>query len=145
MDSLQFLAALRGGSGVPAYPAGVPTVEAIYAAGCWLLSRDRPADAAKVFRVMLHAAPQDERPWLGLGECHERIGQHRIALELYGTGSTLAAASVRCHIARARSLRLLDRDDEAEAAMEMAEQVAAERDDEELIALVLREKGRKAS
>jgi tetratricopeptide (TPR) repeat protein len=145
MDSVQFLAELRGSEGVPAYPPGVPTVEAIYAAGHWLLSRERFADAAKVFRVMLHAAPADERSWLALGECHERIGQHRIALELYGTGAVLAGAAVRCHLARARALRVLDRDDEADAAMEKAEQVAAERDDEELITLVLREKGRRAA
>jgi tetratricopeptide (TPR) repeat protein len=144
MDSPEFLAALRG-VGVPAYPPGVPTKEAIYAAGHWLLSEERFADAAKVFRVMLSADPKDERGWLALGECHERIGQPRIALELYGTGSVLAVAAVRCHLARARALRLLDRDDEADAALETAAEMAAERDDDELVALVAREMGRMAS
>jgi tetratricopeptide (TPR) repeat protein len=144
MDALGFLAAIRG-QGVPAYPPGVPKKEAIYAAGHLLLSQERYADAAKVFRAMLAEDPKDERGWLALGECHERIGQNRIALELYGTGSVLAEASVRCHLARARALRLLDRDTEADDAMETADRVANERDDEDLSALVTREKGRKAS
>jgi hypothetical protein len=138
MDPAQFLASMRA----PAASTGaVPTVEAIYATGHWLLDRERFADAAKVFRVMLHAAPRDERGWLALGQCHEHIGQPRIALELYGTGSVLAAPSARCQLARARALRALDHDDEADQAIEAAEHAATLRDDEELVALVACEKG----
>jgi len=144
MDTVQFLAELRGND-VPAYPLGMSKVEALYAAGHWLLSQERFVDAAKIFRMMLRLAPSDERSWLALGTCHERIGQHRIALELYGTGSVLGVAAVRCHLARARTLRVLDRDDEADAAMDRAEQLAAESDDDELVTLVLREKGRRAA
>ena len=144
MDTVEFLAAMRGADALVS-SSGVPTVEAIYAVGHWLLARERTEDAAKVFRVMLHADPKDERGWLALGECHERHGQPRIALELYGTGSVLAVAAVRCHLARARALRLLDRDDEADLAMETAEELAIERDDEELLALVMTEKGRIAA
>jgi tetratricopeptide (TPR) repeat protein len=128
-----------------AAPSETHAVEAIYATGHWLLSKERHGDAAKVFRVMLHAAPTDERAWLALGECHERIGQHRIALELYGTGSVLAATAVRCHVARARVLHLLERDVEAEAALETAEKLAAARDDESLVTLVAGERERLAS
>lgn len=126
-------------------PAETQAVEAIYATGHWLLTRERPVDAARVFRVMLHAAPADERGWLALGECHERIGQHRIALELYGTGSVLAASAVRCHIARARILYLLERDAEGDAALEAAEQLAIAREDDELLVLVARERARLGS
>ena len=137
MEAAQLMASLR----VPVSTKGVPTVEAIYAAGHWLLEEQRLADAAKVFRVMLHAAPHDERAWLALGECHERRDQLRIALELYGAGSALSAPSVRCQLARARVLRALDRDDEADQAFEAAAQAAFDRDDDELVALVARASG----
>jgi hypothetical protein len=120
------------------------TIEAMYAAAYWLLSLERVADAAQVFRVMLTAAPRDERAWLGLGECHERISQPLIALELYGAGSVIAgdaqARSVRCFLARARVLAKIGRDPEGafDAADEAAEQVA----DDDLIALVRRERQR---
>ena len=122
MELAQFTAEMRP----PGQAIAVPTVEAIYATGHWLLERDRSEDAAKVFRVMLHAAPGDERGWLGLGECHERIGQLRIALELYGAGSVAAGPSPRCHLARVRTLRALD------AAARDAERLG----DSELVALV---------
>lgn len=140
MDATEFLASTATTTRGPS--ATVPTVEAIYATGFELLSRERYADAAKVFRVMLHADPRDERGWLALGECHERIGQQHLALQLYGTGSILGVAAVRCHLARARVLRGLDRDDEANAAIATAEMHAAEREDESLLRLVMLEKGR---
>jgi tetratricopeptide (TPR) repeat protein len=121
-------------------PTVPPTVEAIYAAAHWLLEQELTDKAAKVFRVMLHAAPGDERGWLGLGQCHERIGQHRIALELYGAGSVAAAPSPRCEIARGRALRTLERDDEALDAFERAMVLADARDDEELFAMARAEK-----
>jgi tetratricopeptide (TPR) repeat protein len=119
----------------------VPTAEAIYATGFWLFERERWEDAAKVFRVMLHAAPRDERGWLALGECHERHGQPEIALELYSAGMSVAAPpSARCTLARARLLREMGHDDDADAAFEQAATLAV--DDEQLSALVAAEKGR---
>jgi Flp pilus assembly protein TadD len=58
----------------------VPSVEALYAAGHWLLTTERFADASVVFRTMALAAPSDERAWLALGSCHEGIGQLEIAI-----------------------------------------------------------------
>jgi hypothetical protein len=120
------------------------TIEAIYAAGHWLLSRDRVAEAAEVFRVMLKAAPRDERAWLGLGECHERISQPLIALELYGAGTIVAvtagAQSVRCFLARARILSKVGRD--ADGALDAADAAADQAGDEELTALACRERAR---
>ncbi len=121
-----------------------PAVEAIYAAGHWLLCHERISDAAEVFRVMLKASPRDERAWLGLGECHERIAQPLIALELYGAGTVVAGApeapSVRCFLARARTLSKVGRD--AEGALDAAEAAAEQTGDDELIALVRRERAR---
>ena len=94
MDLPQFAAALR-------HPATrEDAIEAIYATGHWLLERERIEDAARVFRAMVHAEPRDERGWLGLGTCHERRDQLRIAAELYGTGGAIAEPAVRCRLRR---------------------------------------------
>jgi hypothetical protein len=120
------------------------TIDAIYAAGHWLLSRHRIAEAAAAFRVMLRASPRDERAWLGLGQCHERISQPLIALELYGTGAVVArqghAPSVRCLLARARALTKMGLD--AESVLDAADEAAERIGSEELLVLVGRERGR---
>src|ERR1700691_5383150 len=80
-------------------------IEALYTTGHWLLSQDRPVDAACVLRAMALVAPTDDRSWLALGACHEALGQPEVALQMYGTGRVLARPSVRCDLARARILR----------------------------------------
>jgi hypothetical protein len=119
-------------------------IEAMYATGVWLLAHERVLDAARIFRKLLLAVPSDERGWLGLGECHERIEQPRIAAELYGAGSAVAGAggpkSVRCLLARARVLARLGLD--AERELEAAERWADAQDDEELSRLVAGERRR---
>lgn len=40
--------------------------DTLYALGHWLMSEDRPGDAAHVYRAMLTTVPADERGWLGL-------------------------------------------------------------------------------
>jgi tetratricopeptide (TPR) repeat protein len=115
--------------------AAEQSVEALYATGHWLLSANRFADAAIVFRTMALAAPADERAWLALGACHEGIGQHRIALSLYEIATEVAAPAIRCTIARARSLRALGHDDEATQILEQARDVASDRGDDDLVAV----------
>jgi Flp pilus assembly protein TadD len=115
-------------------------IEALYATGHWLLTQDRPADAACVFRAMALLAPQDERSWLALGACHEALGQSERALQMYGTGRVLARPSVRCDIARSRLLRTKDRDHEADAVLEHASETAEGLDDQVLIELVAAER-----
>jgi hypothetical protein len=143
MDLAQFTASIRNRRARASRPA---TVEAVYATGHWLLTRERAADAAKVFRVMLQIAPRDERGWLGLGECHERIDQFRIAAELYGAGSVIAggarSVSVRCLLARARMMSRLGRCEEIEWILDTAEQAALEQADDQLIDLVACERRR---
>ncbi len=137
MDTAQITASIRGRS---ALPTRATTIEAVYATAHWLLARERAADAARVFRVMLGIAPRDERGWLGLGECHERIGQQRIAAELYGAGSVAAGGvhpvSVRCLVARARALAKLDRAADVETALDAAARAAQQQGDADLVALV---------
>ena len=79
--------------------------EALYATGHRLLSSDRYADAASVYRAMLTFAPQDERGWLALGACHEGLGQSELALQLYAAGRALSRGGGRCDLARARVFR----------------------------------------
>jgi thioredoxin-like negative regulator of GroEL len=138
----QFAASIRSHQGT-SRPA---TIEAVYATAHWLLARERVADAAKVFRALLQIAPRDERGWLGLGDCHERIQQVRIAAELYGAGSVIAggerSVSVRCLLARARTMAKLGRTADIEWILDTAERAAAEQADEHLIDLVARERRR---
>jgi Flp pilus assembly protein TadD len=116
-------------------------LDALYSTGHWLLSRERVHDAASVFRVMAVLAPDDERPWLALGACHEALKQTQLALDMYATGQTLSRPAVRSRLARARVLVLLGRDDEAEVALENAFEVAERSGDDGLIALVSAERG----
>jgi hypothetical protein len=143
MDLAQFSALLRG----PREASRQSAIDAIYATGHWLLGREQTAEAAKVFRTMILAAPRDERGWLGLGECHERIRQPRIAAELYGAGSVAAGPtettqSVRCLLARARVLVALDREADAADAIHAASQAAEAQENEELESLVADEQRR---
>ena len=104
------------GLGASAGRAPAAGIEGIYATGVRLLEQQREEEAANVFRTMLRMAPQDERAWLGLGECHFRMGQLEIALELYSMGAAEAEPTTRCRAARARALRALGRHEEADAA-----------------------------
>jgi len=115
-------------------------IEALYATGHWLLGQARCKDAAEVFRAMATAKPEDERAWLGLGQAHEAAKQLVIAKEMYVTGVTLASGG-RCAIALARVLRELGHDAEAAEAVDFAESVAKEQDDDALAALVSYERG----
>lgn len=113
------------------HPAAPPSeamaVEALYAMGHSLHAQDRFAESAAVFRIMLKVAPADERSWLGLGECHERLGQLDVALELYGAGTIANEDAARCELARARVLREMgdgrDADEAFDAAAEIAERI----------------------
>jgi tetratricopeptide (TPR) repeat protein len=116
-------------------------LDALYATGHWLLSRERFRDAASLFRGMAMLAPDDERPWLALGACHEALKQAQLALDMYAAGQTLTRPAVRSRLARARVLTQLGRDDEAEGARESAEEVAETFGDDGLIALVSTERG----
>ena len=110
-------------------------LERLYAAGFWLLDQHREEEAADVFRTMLQLAPRDERAWLGLGECHLRKGQLEIALELYSMGAVAADPTVRCRAARARALRALGRNDEADEAYREALALAERTEDGEVAML----------
>lgn len=117
-------------------PSEMATVESLYAMGHGLYCQERFVDAAAVFRIMLQLAPTDERSWLALGECHERVGQSDVALELYGAGTVANERAARCQIARARILIDMGRQVEADEAIEWAQTIADTSDDESLSSLI---------
>jgi hypothetical protein len=89
---------------------------------------------------MAKTQPDDERGWLGLGHAHERAEQPVVAKEMYATGVTLARGG-RCAIALSRLLREHGHDDAAAEVIDFAAQVAHDKDDEALAALVKYERG----
>jgi tetratricopeptide (TPR) repeat protein len=115
------------------------SIESLYATGHFLFQQERYSEAASVFRLMLFVAPTDERAWLALGECHQRVSQPVVALELYSAGSVVAAPAPRCALARARLLAEFGRTSESDAAYESAHDSAELCDDQELVGLIARE------
>jgi len=120
-------------------------LEALYALGHRLLTEDdAPRSAAPIFRVMLACAPTDERAWMGLGECHARMDEEDIALEIFGAGTVAVESAPSLHLARARLLRAQGRLAEAREAWGEAAAIARETRDDALGALVRRERERAA-
>jgi Flp pilus assembly protein TadD len=117
-------------------PVSPNTVEALYATGYWLFTRQDAAHAVPVFRALIHLAPQDERGWLALGACYETQGQHDLALELYRNGSRMARSAPRCEVARARILRAQGQVCAARNALATAARMAASAPDEDLSAVI---------
>jgi tetratricopeptide (TPR) repeat protein len=115
-------------------------VEILYSTGFELHAQERYRDAAKVFQVMLVAAPTDERGWLALADCHEKLGQRHIALELFSAGTLAAEPAPRCMLSRFRLLYDLDRLQEADDAYDAALELAAAADDEALAKLIQNER-----
>ncbi len=115
-------------------------VEILYTTGFQLHAQERYRDAAQVFQIMLQAAPTDERGWLALADCHEKIGQRHIALELFSAGTIAAQPAPRCMLSRFRLLYDLNRSQDADEAFEAALELAGAADDEELTKLVQSER-----
>ncbi len=106
--------------------------DALYAAGHYMLERDRVKDAAVLFRTMLLADARDERGWLALGACHERLEQDAMAEELYSAGAQMARTRVRCLLAVARLFERIG-DDRADEAVDTACDLAATDEEQELV------------
>ena len=112
----------------------------LYAQGLQMHGEERYADAAAVFRLMLRVAPTDERGWVALGDCHQRVGQNQVALELYGAGMIAAEPAPLCAIARFRTLWDLERTVEADEAFEEAQRLLDEGSDSSLVDRLARER-----
>ena len=103
--------------------------DVLYATGFWLLEQSRAADARHVFRTLLTTAPDDERGWLGLGSCHERLDEPTKAAHLYALGAIARPTSARLRLASARVLQTLGFDDEAATSYELAYELAITHED----------------
>ena len=115
-------------------------VEILYTTGFELHAQERYRDAAQVFQIMLQAAPTDERGWMALADCHEKLGQRYIALELFSAGTIAAEPAPRCMLSRFRILYDLNRSQEADEAYDTALELAAAADDDDLTKLIQNER-----
>src|SRR5258708_11491631 len=111
-------------------------VEILYTTGFQLHAQARYCDADQVFRIMLQAAPTDERGWMALADCHEKLGQRYIALELFSAGTIAAEPAPRCMLSRFRILYDLNRSQEADEAYDAALELAAAADEDDLNKLI---------
>lgn len=113
-------------------------INAVYAAGHWLLQNDRPRDAVDVFRTILLAAPSDERGWLGLAEAHDALGEQTKALELLRLASDATGPRARITLGLARCLRHAGED--ASGLYDLAIDLASNEDADELLPLIHHER-----
>jgi len=117
-----------------------PTLEALYAAGHWLIEQDRPRQAISLFRTMLLVDPRDERGWLALATCHEKLDEPEKAIALCQLAlDACDGKAVRCTIARARLHKARGERDDALAAYDEAARIAESLDDRDLTALIASE------
>ncbi|MCC6213324.1 MAG: hypothetical protein IT376_00510 [Polyangiaceae bacterium] len=119
------------------------TVELLYAVAYDLHSHEQWEGAARFFRALVLGVPNDERGWLGLADCHRRLGQEELAAELLGAGMIAAHPSARCAFARHGVLVALGADEAAEA-LEQALELGEASDDDDVRALC-RDAGRRAA
>ncbi len=113
------------------------TLESLYGVGHWLVANERHADALDVFRTMLLVDGTDARAWLGLGACHEALGETEKAVALYGLASSACGErAARCTAAKARLLRARGDLTDARDAYELAVEQADRCHDDELTSLL---------
>lgn len=112
--------------------------DAFYAFGYEMAAQERWSDASDVFRAMLLVCPSDERSWLGLGRCHDELGQSAVAVEIYSLCIVAIPSAVRARVALARQLRNTNRDAHAEQVLDVAGEIAESLEDDALLALVAR-------
>jgi len=115
-------------------------LEALYTTGLWLIDQNRLNDAARVFQAMMVCQPTDERGWLALGTCHEKMDNVKVAYSIFEAGRHAASPSARCEIARARAARALGNEDLALEAYDAAIAAAEAADDEQLQSLATMER-----
>jgi tetratricopeptide (TPR) repeat protein len=120
-------------------PISPSTVEGLYSSGYWLFTQQRFDDALPVFRAMIHLSPYDERGWLATGACYEAQGHAALALHVYASSMRMVPAAARCHLARARLLRVQGRSKEAQGALFEAARASTQSHDAEVRELITAE------
>ncbi|MCA9600034.1 MAG: hypothetical protein KC776_42315 [Myxococcales bacterium] len=94
--------------------------ERVYATAFEALERGEAQQAERFFGLLALLSPRDERAWVGLAISRENRGDWPMAAAMYLFGTAFAPGSVWCHLGRARALRQLGQDAEAEVAFDEA-------------------------
>ena len=118
-------------------PSLATLAEQCYASAYQALDGGDDKNAQRLFALMAVLLPRDERPWIGLGVARERCEDWRAAAGLYEVGTVLSPSSVWCHFGRARALKRLGRQQQAETSFDLAEDMA---EDELLVAAICAER-----
>ena len=122
--------------------ANAQTLDALYAVGHRLVALDRARDAISLFRTMLLVDARDERGWLALATCHEKLDEPEKAIALCLLASSACDdKAVRCAVARARLLLTLGEAEESRTAYADAARMAESLADDEMVALIALEGG----
>lgn len=122
------------------FPSDKTAIEALYSLGHSLLAQERFADAASVFRILLQVAPEEDRSWLALGECHRQAGHAEVALELFSAGAIAIESARGCALARFRLLHDLGRNDDADSAYDEALAIAERDSDNDFLTTLQNER-----
>lgn len=116
------------------------TLDALYAIGHRLIGQDRCRDALSLFHTMLLVEPRDERGWLALASCHEKLDEPEKAIALCELASSACEGkALRCAVALARLHKTRGDDDEAAATYEEAARIADVLDEPEMATLIAAE------
>lgn len=107
-------------------PSRTAVAERCYAAGFRALAEADLGAGARLFGLLVLLEPRRERSWAGLAVAHERSGRLALAVALYAVGQRVCGASAWLELGRARALRGLGRDLEAEHAFDSAASLANE-------------------
>jgi len=105
-------------------PSRAALAERCYGAGFRALAEGDLNAGARWFGLLTLLEPRRERSWAGLAVAHERSGRLPLAASLYAVGQRLSGASAWLELGRARTLRALGREREAEQAFDNAESLA---------------------
>lgn len=101
-------------------PSRSAVAERCYAAGFRALAEGDLGAGARLFGLLVLLEPRRERSWAGLAVAHERSARLPLAAALYAIGQRVSGASAWLELGRARTLRALGREREAEHAFDSA-------------------------
>lgn len=101
-------------------PSRSAVAERCYAAGFRALAAGDLGAGARLFGLLVLLEPRRERSWAGLAVAHERSARLPLAAALYTVGQRVSGASAWLELGRARTLRALGREREAEHAFDSA-------------------------
>lgn len=114
-------------------PSRAAIAERCYAAGFRALAEVELGAGARLFGLLVLLEPRRERSWAGLAVAHERSGKLALAEVLYALGQRFCGKSAWLELGRARALRGLGRDLEAEQAFDSAASLATDNSLERVI------------